>query len=449
MKCFLVLVTVSTLFFSTYTVAKSASSFRSNLTLLTNLNSSNGPLSGQLQCESEEDNPQNCNEEAARNFIGWCNGISSKTNASSLTLDEIQSELKQLINQQKSDCLKKTMSEKSAQLAFFIQQRGKISKRKTCGEFAATKENLKSEILSDAVWGETLEKTYSEQIKDFREALVYPKSFNKFEFIACAHTATFSEEDRMISTNKKLLSYLEKQSPQIIEVERADSELGCDMAGPTLFKSEEEILLRGEHEVAIWYALQNLKTLRGGEPEEDDFLKMIPMVSTSTVADYYNYKVHRCLSQLDMTEKIKYPTWELAYTHCQLGIPEKFQLKDDKEYRQWFMGKSNLKPAAFRRINCKETYKSNEGLMSECLQGSSLSLDPKDLYQHPYFELLSTPVDGADEGSMAYYSSTLGHIKNFCLRKNLQEAKEEGSTAVIYGGGHLFENFHLLEKLAK
>lgn len=432
------------------TGAQSTSSLKESLQLFEELNSPSGPLSGQATCPQQDAPTQNCQREAINHFIGWCKGISTKPNASTLTLTEIKTELNGLIqNQKNSDCLKKAMSSKSDQMAFYIQQRGQVSQRKSCSEYASTKTDLKSEVLSDAVWGQALEKVHAEEIKTFRKEQIYPKDFKKFEFIACAHTATFSNKDEMISTNKKLLSHLETKGPAVIEVERSDKELNCEVAATTLFKSEEEILQRGEHEVAIWYALQNQKILRGGEPEEEDFLKMLPMISNSTIADYYNYKTHRCLSQLDMSERSKYPTWELAYAHCQLDLPEEYKSKDDQAYREWFKNKTLLKPSAFRRVDCKEVYKDNQTLADACLKRENLAKDPKDLYQDPDFELLSTPVDGADEGSMAYYASSLGHIKNFCLRKNLREASKQGTTSVIYGGGHLFENYSLLEEIAK
>lgn len=418
------------------------------LTNFENINQNDGPLSSSLKCEENE--TESCAVEASQIFVGWCKGISSKSNASSLSIDEIKTELTfHIDNDLKSECLKKALVLKTDQLAFFIKERGKISQRKTCGEYASTRDDLKTEVLSDAVWGTALETKYSTEIKDFRAAQIYPHEFKSFEFVACSHTATFNNKTLMVETNEKLLNHLKVKKPDVVEVERSDNELSCEMVVPNLFKSEAEVFQRGEHEVAIWYAVNNQKIIRGGEPEEEDFLQIIPLITGGVPKDYYFYKTHRCLAQLDMTERANFPTWELAYAHCAKELPVEFATQTDSDYRKWFVESTVKKPSAFRKIDCKDKYQGNATLIAECQDGTTTATDPKDLYDNPYFELLSTPVDGAEAGSMAYYSASLGHIKNFCLRKNLGEAKEQGSTSVIYGGGHLFENFELLTKMAK
>lgn len=397
----------------------------------------------------------NCLQEATQKFVGWCEGISTKKNIQNTTLDEIKAELTFLIDQdQNSDCQKLAMKNKMDQLAFFINQKSKLQSNPSCLEYAKTKDNLITEVTSDRVWGKTIESTNSDEVSKFREELIYPKTYTGFEFIASAHTAMFSDQELMATTNEKLLNHLKTSDPKVVEVERSDTELNCRSVVPNLFKTQTEVIQRGEHEVAIWYAVNNQKILRGGEPEENDFKEILPLFASNKERnyiyeekDYYYFKVHRCLAQIDIAKKSEYPTWEKAYEHCKRDIPAEYEPEDDSNYRQWFSAKVNLKPSAFRKTNCSDKYKDNEVLKKECSEASTSATDAKDLYNNDYFELLSTPYEDAEPGSMAYLSNSLGHIKNFCLRKNLQESMKDGKTSVVYGGGHLFENYYLLDKI--
>jgi hypothetical protein len=280
-----------------------------------------------------------------------------------------------------------------------------------------------------------------------------PKSKNTVYFRGNVHTAMVKQHLRE-KFNKDVYDDLEKHKDIIktIIIERSNDELSRKSTTiethPTLVehiagKELNDVLAnRSEIETTIWYATHNDIALKGGEPEAEDFEKILfsPEIGISQ-EDYDFFKLFRCISQAQRVTLEKAPKHWLS-TKKEMGQFDKCcerqdtkHLKDKRiAFEEWFSAKMKQKPYPYRLRSTKRC------------QTMKIKKDLQHMFDSGCYDFDAGPEGITNKESISYIASTQGKVKNFCLTNAILENLKRGNVFVIYGAGHLFETYNFLKK---
>jgi len=264
--------------------------------------------------------------------------------------------------------------------------------------------------------------------------VTYEKN-NKVFFRGSAHMSGLQESEKT-TTNNNLIAELKEKKPATIIIEKSDEDLHCGYLD-MLSKKEAEMLTQEESSTAAWYAINNGIKLKGGEPLYQDFKTII---IEKNYAPLFKFK---CLAQKKGETPSK--TWKESFDKCTTDITsmnndvygDKILNSTEEEFNTWFN----------ERLNASPTPKPLPYIVTTQTRTTAPS-SAKDIFESPYYKFNAEPEKNMTANSLAYLNSMSGKTKNYCLVKNIIEAQKNGTTFVVYGGGHLFETYeNLVNKL--
>lgn len=334
---------------------------------------------------------------------------------------DIKSEIQKLYQ---ADTDKKCSDEIKNTEVFITNKIDQMDKTKWCNP------NIDSQDMkSNKLWYEVKD-TYKEVASLYTNnsyTVKYEKD-NKVFFRGSAHMNNLQAGEK-IKTNQDLLSELTKNKPTTIIIERSDEDIHCGYLD-MLSKKEGDMLTQEETTTAAWFAINNSIKLKGGEPLYQDFIKVM------AEEDYAPLSKFKCLAQQE--DKIK--TWNDAFKKCTSetdsmnkdGIYGNTQILNVTEdvFNKWFD----------KRLNGSPTPKPLPYISTTQTKTTSPS-SAKDIFESPSYKFYTEPEKDMTSSSLAYMNSVTGKTKNYCLVRNIVEAQKQGTTFVVYGGGHLFETY--------
>jgi len=200
------------------------------------------------------------------------------------------------------------------------------------------------------------------------------------------------------------------------------------------------ILYASEIDAAIWTANKENITIKGGEPLDDDFLKIFKRLSLSKV-DYRYYEILQCLSE----RQNKFTAaWLAAYNDCTLKQPLS-KYNDNKHrgnFEQWFKENSAQTPCPYVKTSddCQSIEASNITLPAIFNSNGCYIIKLTELTND---ELRSGTIN---KKSINYLFTMIQRIKNFCLLKNILTSLKNGNVFVVYGAAHIKDTYLALTK---